>query len=54
MIVPKKEYKKSDRDTMQIHQYEHDEVLNARRTVLVGGGQINVPIDHEKLAESFK
>jgi len=44
---------RSTRDTHEIHQNEHDEALDARRVVLVGGGSVNMDIDTSKVTDSI-
>ena len=46
-------HKRSTRDTHEIHQNEHNEALNARRVVLVGGGDISLDLDTSKVTDAI-
>lgn len=48
-----KEHKRSTRDIHEIHQNEHDEASNARRVVIVGGGEITLDVDTSSVSESI-
>ena len=49
----KKQHKRSTRDTHEIVQNEHNEALNARRVMLVGGGDISLDVDTSTITESI-
>ena len=48
-----KTHKRSTRDTHEIVQNEHDEDMNARRMVLVGGGNVQIDVDTSNITESI-
>lgn len=41
------------RDQNQINRHEHNEEFNARRVVIVGGSDININADSDKIADSI-
>lgn len=48
-----KKHERSTRDTHEIHQNEHDEGINARRVILVGGGDISLDLDTSNVTEAI-
>lgn len=48
-----KTHKRSTRDTHEILQNEHDEGMNARRMVLVGGGNVKIDVDTSNITDSI-